>query len=428
MLDRTQAPPLKKFEYQGFPTYYTQKLSNGIELILIPFGDMPVLEIQMVVQTGYCYEPQNAVAQSAFKLLTDGTPKYSSSELAEKLDFYGSQISCSVGYEQSSITLSTLTKHVENTLPLLFEVYYQANFPENEWFTYQQRMIKNLEIEEKKTQAMASKFFLKRLWGNYPYGKKVTKEDFQVLDLEIIRKYHQTEILKSQVYLMVAGKFEEQALYGLIDRFFGQLALQPSSFVSLSQTLVPETQIGEYLHKMENQVQSSIRLGHISISRNHPDYEELQVLGTLLGGFFGSRLMKNIREEKGYTYGIYGGFYGMKENGYFVVSTDVANEYVDSTLEEIYKEIQRIQNEKVTEEELQVVKNYMLGNLLSSMETPFQIADTLSLLKLNNLTVEHLKKTFQLIKNIKIERIMELANQYINLNNMIVVIAGTRNY
>jgi len=227
---------------------------------------------------------------------------------------------------------------------------------------------------------------------------------------------------------MVAGKFEEQALYGLIDRFFGQLALQPSSFVSLSQTLVPETQKGEYLHKMENQVQSSIRLGHISIPKNHPDYEELQVLGTLLGGFFGSRLMKNIREEKGFTYGIYGGFYGMKEKGYFMVSTDVANEYVDATLEEIYKEIQRIQNEKVTEEELQVVKNYMLGNLLSSMETPFQIADTLSLLKLNNLTVEHLKKTFQLIKNIKIERIMELANQYINLNNMIVVIAGTRNY
>jgi predicted Zn-dependent peptidase len=428
MLDRTQAPPLKKFEYQGFPTYYTQKLSNGIELILIPFGDMPVLEIQMVVQTGYCYEPQNAVAQSAFKLLTDGTPKYSSSEFAEKLDFYGSEISCSVGYEQSSITLSTLTKHVENTLPLLFEVYTQANFPENEWFTYQQRMIKNLEIEGRKTQAMASKFFLKRLWGNYPYGKKVTKEDFQVLDLEIIRKYHQTEILKNQIYLIVSGNFEETTILKLLNEYFGKLVLNSNQTPSLSKILSPKSEIGIYIHNMDNQVQSSIKLGHISIPKNHPDYEELQVLGTLLGGFFGSRLMKNIREEKGFTYGIYGGFLGMKENGYFVVSTDVANEYVDATLEEIYKEIQRIQNEKVTEEELQVVKNYMLGNLLSSMETPFQIADMLSLLKLNNLTVEHLKKTFQLIKNIKTERITELANQYINLNNMIVVIAGTRNY
>jgi len=133
--------------------------------------------------------------------------------------------------------------------------------------------------------------------------------------------------------------------------------------------------------------------------------------------------MKNIREEKGYTYGIYGGFYGMKEKGYFMVGSDVANEYIDLTLKEKDKEIQRLQEEKVDDQELQVVKNYMLGNILSSMETPFQIADMLSLLKLHGFTINHLKETFHLIQNISSERIMELARQYF-CNDRVVVIAG----
>lgn len=427
MLDRTQAPTLKPFEYVGFPKYSVQKLSNSIEVIDIPFGNIPVIEVQIVIQTGHCYEKSPAVAQAAFKLLTDGTKHLSSNQLAEKLDGWGSEISTAVGYEQSSITLSAPLKHIQNTLPLLLEVYQLANFPEDEFVTYQQRMVRNLAIEEKKTSAMASRYFLKRLWGNYPYGKKATKEDFQNLNLQEIIHFHQNEILKNHVNIIVSGNFESQLILHLLEQHFGKLHLMNSHSVSSSLTEVVSTQNGEYFHEMPNQVQSSLRVGYLSIPRNHPDYEELQVLGTILGGFFGSRLMKNIREEKGYTYGIYGGFIGMKEKGYCMISTDVANEYVEDTLKEIQKEVKILQNEKVAESELQVVKNYMLGNMLSSLETPFQVADMLSVLKLNGLEPSHLEKTFECIKNIRSERILELAQKYLQTEEVVTVIAGTKN-
>ncbi|GIV43439.1 MAG: peptidase M16 [Bacteroidia bacterium] len=351
---------------------------------------------------------------------------FSSTELAEKLDGLGSEISTSAGYEQSTITLSCPAKHIDKTLPLLLEVYQWANFPEDEFTTYQQRMIRNLEIEEKKTNAMATRYFLKRLWGSYPYGKKVIKEDFQSLTIEEVHEFHKNEILKNDVYLIVSGNFEISQVHSLIEKYFGSLELHCSSSVSKSVTEQVVTTEGLYFHEMPNQVQSSLRIGHLSIPKSHEDYEELQVLGTLLGGFFGSRLMKNIREDKGYTYGIYGGFIGMKQKGYFMISTDVANEYVDDTLKEIYKEISRLQNEKVGEEELQVVKNYLMGNLLSSLETPFQVADTLSLLRLNGLNTHHLQKTFERIKYISPERILELAQKYLKVEGGVTVIAGSK--
>ncbi len=428
MLDRTRQPDIKPFVYQGFPNFETAFLENGIEVIYIPFGNIPVLEVQLVIRTGYCYETVNAAAQAAFKLLTDGTNRFSSYELSEVLDSYGSEISTSVGFEQSTITLSTPTKHVHKTIELLSEVYTQANFPSEEWLTYQQRMIKSLEIEEKKTNAMANRLFLKKLWGDYPYGKKATQEDFQTLQWENIYNFHKNEILKNEVYIIVSGNYKVDMLHKLLNQNLGVISLNNSSTLSHSKLKIPQSEQGLHVHYMENQVQSSIKLGHLSVPRNHPDYEALQVLGTLLGGFFGSRLMKNIREEKGFTYGIYGGFVGMKEKGYFVISTDVANEYVDSTLKEIYKEMEILQSEKVEEHELNIVKNYLMGNLLSLLETPFQIADMLALLRLNGLKNTHLEETFYLIKNIDSNKIMELACKYFNTENLVTVVAGSYNY
>ncbi len=424
MLDRTVQPELKPFHYQGFPKYETAYLDNGLEVILIPYGFIPVLEVQCIIRTGHCYEKENAAAQATFKLLTDGTHRFTSSKLAEALDSYGSEIASSAGFEQSVITLSTPSKHIHNTIPLLYEVYTQANFPENEWFIYQQRAIRSLEIEEKKTHAVANRLFLKKLWGNHPYGKKATKEDFQSLQLEHIHDFYQKEVLKNQVYWIVSGNFDGEVVYQLLNQYFGKLTLKTNENTASSKTITPTSEVGKHYQWMENSVQSSIKLGHLSVARNHQDYEELQVLGTLLGGFWGSRLMKNIREEKGFTYGIYGGFVGMKENGYFVISTDVANEYVEDTLNEIYKEIQILQNERVQEEELRVVKNYMMGSILSSLETPFQVADMLSLLKLNGLETNHLKKTLDLIKYITPERVLELSCKYLDSKEFVIVIAG----
>lgn len=426
MLDRTQAPKIQPFEFKGFPNFSIQLLSNGIEVIYIPFGKVPVTEVQLIIKTGYCYETQNAQAQATFKLLTDGTQFRSSSELAEQLDYYGAEITTSTGFEQSTITLSTPSKHLEKTLEFLYEVYQLANFPESEFITYRQRMIRNLEIEEKKTSSMATRYFMKRLWGEYPYGKKVIKEDFENLELETIKNFHKNEILKRDVYIIVSGNFDVSSVHIFLEKTFGKASLVEPHSISESLVKTVQTVDGLYFYEMPGQVQSSLRLGYISIPRNHPDYEELQVLGSLLGGFFGSRLMKNIREEKGYTYGIYGGFIGMKEKGYFMISTDVANEYVEKTLKEIEKEIITLQNERVGEEELQVVKNYLLGGILTSLETPFQIADMLSVLKLNGLTTEHLKKTFELVQNMDTNRILELAQKYLKTKDMVTVIAGSK--
>lgn len=425
MLNRSVPPAVQPFHYQGFPEVLSHRLTNGMEVYLINMGKVPVMNLQLKMRTGYCYELQKGVSQATFKLLTDGTQNYTSFELAAALEALGASISYDVGYEQSGLSMSCTTERFADALTLFEEAYLKPTFPKEEFENFQQRWIRNISVEEQKTRTWARRLFMEKIFGaDHPYGQSIYATHVDKLNLENIRQFYETQLFKNDNYCIVSGQFDEHKVLAELENRLGKISLRPSSDISRSKQIKPTSSLGRHVHLMDKQVQSTVLIGHLGITRNHPDYEEVRILGTLLGGFFGSRLMQNIREDKGYTYGIFASFVGMKEAGYFIVSTDVANEYVKETLSEIHKEIHRLQNEPVSSEELQMVKNYLLGELVSEMETPFHIADIFTTLKLHGQGTDAVQKMFFTIENITPERIQALAQQYFHPNS-VEIIAGS---
>ncbi len=167
-----------------------------------------------------------------------------------------------------------------------------------------------------------------------------------------------------------------------------------------------------------------MQVGNAAISKDHPEFDELTVVNTLFGGYFGSRLMANIREEKGYTYGIYSALTAYKHGAIFEVSTDIGKEYRDATLNEIQKEFSLLQTELVDEDELQTVKNYMSGKILRSADGAFRFSDVLKGLLLFDRKPESLNEYLQTIQQISSERIMELAQKHFDFEKMYKVAVG----
>ena len=176
----------------------------------------------------------------------------------------------------------------------------------------------------------------------------------------------------------------------------------------------------------EDAMQSAVKLGTTTIMRTHPDYLKLRVLITLFGGYFGSRLMSNIREEKGYTYGISAGIMFYPGSGLLGISTETANEYVESLIQEVYKEIDKLQNDKVTPEELAMVRNYMLGEMCRNYESPFSLADAWMFILTSGLDDDYFARSLQAVKEVTPEEIRELAGRYLCKESLKEVIAGKK--
>ncbi|MBC6111983.1 M16 family metallopeptidase [Pedobacter fastidiosus] len=423
MLNRQQAPDFKQVSTINFIHPTENKLDNDIPVYTVYSGEQDLVRIEFIFNNvNYDVEkPLQAIAVST--MLNNGTKKLSSKEIAEQIDFYGAFFQTEYVQDQSSVTLYTLNKHLASVLPIVKDVLSESQFPQKELDIYIQNQKQKLQVSLKKNDILSRKEFAKALFGNTAYGVDIKAEHYDAIKRDDLVDYFKAAYAPNNCTIMVSGKFDEESL-SLLNNQFGK-DWEKSNAVKNHFNFSATPQQFIYKEKPDA-LQSAIRLGKIAINRKHEDFAGLQILNCVLGGYFGSRLMTNIREEKGYTYGIGSGISALQDAGYFFIATEVGADVCTSALSEIYKEIELLKNELVSEEELGLVRNYMLGSMLGSLENVFSHADKFKNIHFSGLGYDYYEKYIHTVKTITSEEIKALANKYLSTDDFTEVVIGKK--
>lgn len=424
--DRTQAPAVQPIDYRPLPPVQAAQLSNGIRVFMVQGGDLPVVKIALAFRAGNVYAQKPGLAGITAKMLKEGTESQSANAFADWLDSEGIFLNTSSGQELLNISTQSLSEKAGVALHAIAEVLYTPTFPADAFELLRSRTAQGMAVQAERTSYHAQRLFLTELFGNeHPYGAQFGPEELAALQLSDVRSFHRQFMQPENMFLVISGQFDEKTLLKLLEKHFGY-ANNSNGVPAAEPAGLPEhtAATGRIRHTMPEKEQASLRLGHRGFRRQHPDYYKVRLATTLLGGYFGSRLMKNIREEKGYTYGIFASWVALRHGGYFLVGTDVGKDYIADTLNEVKREIVRLQQEPVTAEELQTAKNYLLGRLLSRRETPFQVGDIVRSFVANDLPFEEEEIGFRATKEVTVETVQHMAQQYFRPEALLEVIAG----
>jgi predicted Zn-dependent peptidase len=272
-------------------------------------------------------------------------------------------------------------------------------------------MKQRLKVNLKKSDFVAGRLIDVYLYGeHHPYGKYSSAEDFDALNRDQLLHFYNEYYTQGKLILFVAGKLPAN-INALLDEHFGDL---PNNSVDVKQhPLVLATEKKYRVTNDPDGVQGSIRIARTFPNRHHPDFLKVQVLNALFGGFFGSRLMSNIREDKGYTYGIHSYLHNHIQHSAWMVSTEAGKDVCEATIAEVYKEMKGLRDEPVDADELSLVRNYLMGSILGDLDGPFQIIGRWKNIILNNLPESYFYDSINTIKTISAEELQELAQKYL---------------
>jgi predicted Zn-dependent peptidase len=343
----------------------------------------------------------------------------SSTEFNEAIDLLGGFVNVEVGPEDAAVSIYGLTATIAELIPLVMDAIINANFSEKEFEQEVQTSKQEFLIDQEKVSTLARRAFVENLLGNTDYGRLTQLEDFSSVDRNSLLNFHKDYYLKGLIKICVVGNIDVSIVEELIQRSKYIAADKEYSF-NYSFETKPST---VYVEK-EEAVQTAIRIGRILFNRTHEEYISFSVLNTIFGGYFGSRLMSNIREDKGYTYGIGSGIAQFKESGYLFISTEVGKDVADAALSEIKKEMERLRNEVIPSEELELVRSYSIGKLLKGSDGPFAMMDRYLAVERFGMDLSHYDEVIQTIRTITPEKLQELANKYLVWEEMVVVKAG----
>ena len=251
-------------------------------------------------------------------------------------------------------------------------------------------------------------------------------DDYDSIDVERLKDYYRCNYSSGNCSAYLSGKVTPEAVR-CIESHFGD-AEWGSSFLSSGIPEIPITTDSRkrVFAEKEDAMQSSLKIGGFTLDRKHPDYLKLRVLVTLFGGYFGSRLMSNIREEKGYTYGVFANILSNPGSGLFLIHAETANEYVEPLIREVYAEMDKLRNEPVPAEELSMVQNYMRGEMCRNYESAFSLADAWIFLQTSGLEPSYYQEALETIRQVTPQDIGEMANKYLCKDNLKEIVSGKK--
>lgn len=414
VLDRKIPPPIHdaiEFDYI-LPPINTEHLSNGLPLYWLSAGSQDVVEIDWVFPAGLWFEQKPAVAHAVASLLKNGTSTKTAQQINEALEFYGATLRVNPGNDFSTVSLYTLTKHLPQLLPIVYEMLSDATFPEEELQLHKQNSIQKLLVSLRQCDFVANQRIDALLFGEaHPYGRYTKQEKIEALTREDLLQFYKRNFALANVRMFMAGKVGAREVQWM-NEIFGQA---PVTVEPIIQETFSAPAPSEKTHRIINDpngVQGAIRIGRLFPNRHHPDFPAMIVLNALFGGYFGSRLMSNIREEKGYTYGIYSSIAPYLAGGSLTIHTEVGRDVIEPAVKEIYKEMAQLCDEPAPDDELLLVKNYLLGNLLGDLEGPFEILQRWRTLILNGLTEDHFYRNVNVYKNVTPQELQALSQKY----------------
>lgn len=422
--NRTISPPNKKFEELKLENPEKIKLKNGLDLYLIESGLESVVRIDLVVNAGSVYQSKKLCATFTNDLLIEGTKNLSSENIAHKLDFYGAYLHTSTSKDNAVITLFTVAKHLEKLLPIFKEIITESIFPAQEFEIHRNRNLQEFLIKSEKAKIIANREFNKLIFGeNTAYGQYLTVTDFDLINRDDLFDFHKTYYSPQNSYLIVSGRPDEESKI-LITKLFGDEWDNANSIITQPANIVSDAFKGDILFKKEKLLQSAIRIGKQTISKSHEDYANLLITNAICGGYFGSRLMSNLREDKGMTYGIRSFISNFKHASYFTIATEVNINQTSAAMKEIKKELEILQNEYVSDEELSLVKNYIYGNFQKNFDGPFALAEMFRSVMDIDSDFDFFNQTLKKIMQVDADIIQQTAQKHLDLNDMCNLVVG----
>ncbi len=395
-------------------------LRNGVELYTLASDDFEVLRFTFVFRAGSSVQQLPFSASATANLLTEGSAQLSAQQIAEQLDYYGSWYDVNIDRDCAYISFATLSKFFDKTLEVASQILLHPLFPEEELRTYCTKRRQQLTIERTKVDVRAREAFAKALFGaEHPYGITSDEALYDRLTRQDIVDFYQRFYTTDNCFVVCSGRVgdsERQAIAALAEQL-------PAGETATACFPEAKTEHNVFVEQ-RGAVQSAIRIGRLLFPRQHPDFVGMQVVATALGGYFGSRLMQNLREEHGYTYGVMAVMVNFDRAGYFAAATQVGTEVTEAALQEIYAEIDRLGREPMSDAELDLVKNMMTGEMMRILDGPFGIADVTIENILCGVDNGSISENIHRIRTITPEEVQQLAAKYLRREDLVTVIAG----
>lgn len=422
LVDRTIGPFVNRITDLNIPKVHREILANGTEYVEVNMGTQKLVQVEILYRGGRLAERKKGVSRATSRLLKEGTQSFSSSKLAETVDFYGANMTSGASLDYSYAKVFTLNKYFEKVIPMLSDILTNPTFSQNELDKYIANSIQKLKVERAKSELVAYRTITECLYGvDHPYGYNSTEQMYRDLNRDDLFEFFDSNFGSDNRIIIVSGSISSE-IRERIKREFG---------MNFKESFVPKyEEPGDSVSRLtkrlkaEDNLQSAVKIGCRLFKRNHPNFADMFILNTILGGYFGSRLMSSLREDKGYTYNVYSSIDMMIHDGYFNVSTEVGNEYLEQTLEGIYLEMDKLKSTRVDQEELEMVRNYLSGNFLNMIDGPFKVAGMSKVITLNELDFEFYRNLMRRIHTISADDLYQIANTYFKKENMIEIIVG----
>ena len=419
MIDRKVPPPIKdaidyKLELKPCEFY---SLDNNVPVYTISAGAQEVIQLEIVFYAGNFFEPKKGIAAATNFMLKNGTSKHNAFELNEAFEYYGSYCNRACYNETAVLSLHTLSKHIMKLLPVMQEMLTDSIFPEEELETYKQNSKQRLKVNLQKAEFVAGRLIDSYLYGeDHPYGTYTKMEDIDALSVNELKNFYRNYYLNGNCVIFVAGNIPSN-MQQLLNDFFGKLTVSKPAGSLPDIKATPATEKKYRIENDASAVQGAIRIATHFPNRHHPDFKKVVVLNNVFGGFFGSRLMSNIREEKGYTYGIHSYLQNHMLQSAWLVSTEAGKDVCEATIKEVYKEMKKLRDKKIDAEELLLVRNYIIGGILGEMDGPFQVMAKWKNIILNDLDENYFYDSVNEIKTVSADELQQLAKKYLRPEN-----------
>jgi predicted Zn-dependent peptidase len=425
-IDRTKPPKPGPESKVKFPSYYEKMLPNGLKVIVIENHEQPIVYVSFVVKSGSTYDGElPGLASVTAELLTKGTKTRSATQIAEEIDFVGGSLNATASWDATNVSVLVLKKYLGVGVDILQDVVLNPTFPEEEIERVRTQRLASIKQSKAEAGYLAGVRFSKELFAGHPYANESggNEESIQKMKRDDLVKFYQTHFIPNNSFIIFAGDITPSEALPLVEKYFGGWKKGKNPHKEF-QTVKDVNQTKVVIVDKPGAVQSAIRIGHLGIDRKNKDYVKVYTLNTLLGGYFNSRINMNLRETHGYTYGASSFFDARIYPGPFIVSADVRNEVTDSSIAEVIKELKRIIDEPVPEDELKMAKDYIVGSFPLQIETPAQVASRVMTIEIYGLPKDFYDRFREEVKKITAKDIQETARKYLHPDKLLIVVSG----
>lgn len=413
-------PPINLTPAPRVPHATHHTCSNGTRLYTMHNSSQGVVRVSFVFRAGTSWQTVPFSASATVNTLSEGTEKYSAQEIAERLDFVGSYFDANIDRDWAVLTYCSLSKFAAETFDIAEQVLLHPTFPEREMAIYCAKRKEQLAVQRSKPDHLSRELFGRSIFGaDHPYGVTSPAEAYDTLCRGDVEEFYRTHYTAEGCFAVLCGDLSEAD----IERTMAILEQLPHGKKLVAHIGAP-CPVKHAKLEVEGAVQSSLKIGLPLFARTHQDFIPMQMVATAMGGYFGSRLMQNLRERHGYTYGAYAAMINLDRSGYFVMSADVATEYTDDAIGEIISEVERFCTEPMSERELQMVKNIIFGDVMRIFDGPFGVADVAIENIQNQTDNSYTERFLRQVATATAEELQQVAAKYLLPSSLTTTIVG----